>query len=114
MNSRRLTLALAALVLAACSDSPTEAGPAIPGSTETLDIAPNPVHVGVGEIVALRLTGLGPNLLVVWSSDDPSVADVAAGGFVRGINPGATTITAKAAAFSASALVIVSAPESLR
>jgi hypothetical protein len=108
MFTLRRTILLSAAALMACSDAPTESNNvAIPPSDETVTIAPNPVSIQVGQTIALKAHGLGPGIVVVWSSDDPSVAEVAVGGFLRGINPGATYVTARAGTASAAAQVIV-------
>jgi hypothetical protein len=113
MFTLRRTILLAAATLMACSDNPTESNNvAVSPTEETVTIAPNPVSLLVGQTIALKAQGLGPGIIVVWASDDPSVAEVAVGGFLRGINPGATRVTASAGNITATAQVIVGRDES--
>lgn len=107
MSAFRRTLVLTAATLGACSDGPTQVEDSHSELPQVVSIAPNPVSIQVGETIALRANGLGPGIIIIWTSSDPSVADVAVGGFLRGIKAGSTTIVAQAGTRSATALVTV-------
>jgi hypothetical protein len=108
-------LALAVLLLAACS---SPAGPTTPPGTTpvaTVVIAPTTATVVEGGTTSLAATlrsAEGATLTgrtVTWSSDNVSIASVSAGGTVSGIAAGGpVTITATSEGKSATATVTVS------
>jgi hypothetical protein len=106
MLSLRYAMLFALAPLVACNDGgPTESGPAV--GTEVMSISPNQVEMQVGELVALRISGVSTQLLATWTSENPEIASVLAGGFVNGLQPGRTIVTAYVGSQSASVPVIV-------
>ena len=107
MLTLRLTLLLAVAPLLACDgDSGPFPDPSDPGP-EIMSISPKQVDMKVGDLVALRITGVSTQLLAVWNSDNPAIASVIAGGFVRGLQAGRAVITATIGTQSASVPVVV-------
>jgi N-formylglutamate amidohydrolase len=102
---RRLVLAAACSLACACADSDATA-PA--GSSVVL--SPTVAFlVGAGSTVSIQAT-VGGGLPVAWSSADPSVATVDAGGLVTAVATGVTEVTARSGVASASTEVEVWAP----
>ena len=103
-----LTIVCAICVPAGCTDTVTEvvaaASVAIQPSTGSVDVGSTldlqaTVRDGSGHVLTGRSVG--------WSSSAPSVASVDDAGTVRGVAPGAATITATAAGVSGTANVTV-------
>jgi len=105
MFSARIALLLVLAPLVGCDDD--FQGPDDNGGQEALSISPGQLDLKVGDIVALRISGVSTQLLAVWSSDNPGIASVIPTGFVRGNLPGRTTITARVGDQSASVPVVV-------
>ena len=103
MSAARLVFLLTLATLIGCDDpSPT----GIP-SEETMLVSPNPLEIQVGETAALRVEGLALDQAPVWTSNNPTIATVTAGGFVRGLINGTTTVTASVGSRTAVAIVMV-------
>ena len=89
---------LAALMVAACSDGPTESGPAV----ASVQVDPSTASVQVGAAIPLAATVTGENggvltgRSVVWSSSDDQIASVNASGLVTGHRVGNVQIAASA------------------
>lgn len=103
----RRTFVLAAVLAACATDS---SGPPTP--VETVDLAV-PAAFAVGTSVQLQVTlrdAKGTALTgrtITWSSADPTVATVSAGGVVTGLTLGSASITAQSEGKSGSAAVSV-------
>ncbi len=100
---------LVTIVTAGCDSSPTEP---TPPTTVTVSCPTAPVTVG--QNVQLLATLNGPTAMgsdvtqtASWSSTNPSVATVAAGGMVRAISPGTAAILATLPAAAGSCTVSV-------
>jgi uncharacterized protein YjdB len=74
---------------------------------QPLTISPRTLEMKVGDIVVLRINGASTQLLAVWTSDNPEIANVTTGGFVRGNLAGTTTISVRVGDQSASVSVVV-------
>jgi uncharacterized protein YjdB len=105
MFSLRIALLLALVSVVACDDDGITS-PDGPG-TEVMSISPSQVEIEVGDLVALRISGVSTQLPATWNSDNPDVASVTAAGFVRGLAPGKALITATAGTQTASVTVNV-------
>ncbi len=87
----------------------------IPRPVSTIELGPLAPRILVGgfvQLVALPRDETGaplPERTVFWSSSDVAVATVDAAGFVSGLSPGATTITARSESREAAVGVTVSA-----
>ena len=99
-----LGLALATLAAGGCSEN----DPRPPLPTPTLAIAPNSVVLGVGGGIQFVVSPNGRASEVVWSTGDPTVAEVSAIGFVTARQVGTAQITARAGSETATARVVVS------
>ncbi len=99
------------LALACGDDSPTENTAPV----ATVTVSPSSVDMTQGELTLLtaELRDAAGNVLenrtVAWSSSDPEVAAAGSSGLVRGVAPGAATITATAGGVSDQATVTVTA-----
>lgn len=113
MSTLRLVALLAAAPLVACTDD-TVTAPGTELGTEVMSISPSQVSLLVGELVALRISGVSTQLLATWTSENPEIASVALGGFVKGLLPGRTTITAYVGNQSATVSVVVYATAEAR
>ena len=109
MSALRVTLLMALVALPACDDGFTEPDPIPPG--EPMSISPKVIDLRVGETTVVRISGVSTQLTAVWASDNPEVASVAVGGFVRGNQPGSTYITARVGDQVAAAQVTVRGQE---
>jgi hypothetical protein len=114
LGTRLAALALLPLlILAACSDSPTEPPPgADPASVE---VSPEELALTAlgetGELTAAVLDEDGeeiPNATVTWSSSDEEVATVDEDGVVEAVGEGSATITAVSGEVEGTAEVTVS------
>jgi lysophospholipase L1-like esterase len=112
-RSRTVIAILAAIVVAGCGSSPTEP---TPPTTVTVSCPTAPVTVGQSVQLLATLTGptaMGSDVTQTasWSSTNPSVATVAAGGMVRAISPGTAAILATLQAAAGSCTVsVIGAP----
>lgn len=112
-----LFASLVVLSLAACTDKVTAplAVVHVPLVT-TVSITPGAVQLEIGRtatftgVVRSQLDSVMPRVVLTWSSTNPAVATVTAGGVVSAISKGNATITAAAGAKSASATVFVVDP----
>jgi len=113
MSSLRYALLLALAPLVACDDEAiTE--PRTGLGSEAMSISPSQVYLQVGDLVALRISGVSTQPLANWTSEHPEIASVVVGGLVTGLLPGRTTITAYVGDQSASVPVIVYARPEVR
>ncbi|HET6818277.1 MAG TPA: Ig-like domain-containing protein [Mycobacteriales bacterium] len=90
-------------------------GPAV---LRSITIAPSGISLPKGDVMSVTAVGVysdgtGQPITdpVTWSTDDPSVAGVDAGGVLTGLGVGQTTVTATADGFTASEGVDVTAPQ---
>jgi hypothetical protein len=109
----RCSVALTALMLAACSSGsgPTQTPPPAPPTppAPTLTIAPLQVTFdGLGDFAEFRPTVTGlTNPVLTWTTSDSTVAQMADAGVVRSRRPGTAQITVSTAGLSAVATVTV-------
>ena len=115
-----LFASLVVLSLAACTmDDKSITAPVavvhVPVVT-TISISPVATQLEIGRTATLigvarsQLDSVMPGIVLTWSSTNPAVATVAAGGVVTAISKGTTTITAAAGAKTGSATVFVVDP----
>lgn len=106
-------LAVTGGLLGACTSDPTGTGTSGAGDRLTLSVAPSSVTINSGR--SLRLTAIvhhgdGSTSApggVAWESSDATIATVAAGGLVQGVQAGRTQIRALWRGSRASSLVTV-------
>lgn len=110
-----LTL-LPLLILAACSDSPTEPPPG--ADPANVEVSPEELVLTAfgetGELTAAVLDEDGeeiPNATVTWTSSDEEVATVDEDGVVEAVGEGSATITAVSGEVEGTAEVTVSPDE---
>ena len=94
-----LTVLLAVLPLAACTDSSD-------GSEASIQLSASEISLEVFGTVRLTARKTNIDQAIVWSSDNPQVASVD-NGIVTGVSAGTATVTASAGDASASCLVTV-------
>lgn len=94
-----LTVLLAVLPLAACTDSSD-------GSEASIQLSASEILLEVFGTVRLTARKTNTDQAIVWSSDNPQVASVD-NGIVTGVSAGTATVTASAGDASASCLVTV-------
>jgi hypothetical protein len=110
MSPNRVILLLALTAVVACSDPVT--GPDQEGEAAPVTISPSPVSLRVGETLLLRISGVSTRLTAIWTSENPTIAAVAIGGLLKGMQAGHTRITARAGDVSASVEVtVLAAPD---
>jgi hypothetical protein len=109
MSALRVILLMALVALPACEDGITSP-PRVP-VRDAMSISPAVIDLRVGETTVVRISGVSTVLTALWYSDNPDIASVAPGGFVRGNQPGTTYITARVGDQVAAAQVIVRGPE---
>ena len=114
MSSLRFALLLALAPMVACDDGRDPFPGPTPEPETGISISPSEVSLLVGELVALRISGASTILLATWTSDNPAVASVGAGGLVRGLQAGSTIVTVYVGEQRASVLVTVRSPSALR
>lgn len=118
---RRFTvpLVLSTLVIAACSEIPTEAtndslsveasrnAPA--SKTKSVTVSPSSAAIQQGQTIQLSAATKPPNATVTWSTSNGSVATVSSTGLVTGVSAGSATITATAGTKSGTSAITVTA-----
>jgi hypothetical protein len=88
----------------------------VPGEPLALSVVPSAAEVAVGGLLkldAILMDGTGYEwsaASVSWSSVDPAIATVSAGGMLVGVSPGTTRVDAVAAGLVGSADVLVVSP----
>jgi len=76
-------------------------------SSVSTTISPSEMSIKVGETAVPKITVVGPDGTVVWTSSDATIATVALNGTITGVKAGKATITATANGVSASCQVTV-------
>lgn len=108
-----LTIALMALMPTACSDGPITAPSPPPPPPVPLAIAPANALVAVGGTMQFLVRPDSRAAEVVWSTSDPTVAEVSPTGFLTARRIGLARIKVRAGSDSAVAQVLVSAAKCL-
>jgi len=109
LQLRRTVTSFLFLSTASCGSLPDPTGPV----ATTLTLYPTSVTLYPTQSVQLSVTLTG-NLVdthIQWTTSDPTVAVISPTGSIWAVDVGVTTITAVAAGNSATAVVVVLAPE---
>lgn len=104
MSALRFAFLLTVATFIGCDDVPDVVGTP---DEEIIQLSPNPLEIEIGETAALQVQGLALDQVPLWTSSNPTIASVSAGGFVRGLVKGTTTVTASVGSRTGVAIVMV-------